>query len=77
VTYIPVQIEHGSDSIEPKAVDTVLLNVPSEIRKKKAKHLPLGEIKDLRIPQLMLTLCVYEREWVREGEGGGGRKKDE
>lgn len=47
VTYIPVQIEHGSDPIEPKAIDAVLLNVPSEIGEKKAKHLPLGEIKDL------------------------------
>ena len=34
-----MQIEYRSDPIEPKPVDTVLLNVPSEIGEKKAKHL--------------------------------------
>ena len=45
--YLPVKIKHGSDPIEPKAVNTVLLDVPSEIGEKEAKHLPLREIKDL------------------------------
>lgn len=45
--YLPVKIKHGSYPIKPKAVNTVLLDVPSEIGEKEAKHLPLGEIKDL------------------------------
>ena len=56
VGMLPVQIEHGSDTIKSKAINTILLNVPSQIGEEKMKHLPLGEIKDFRIPQLMFTL---------------------
>mmetsp|Transcript_29626 Transcript_29626/g.71148 ORF Transcript_29626/g.71148 Transcript_29626/m.71148 type:complete len:352 (-) Transcript_29626:192-1247(-) len=51
-----VVVQHGGDSIEAEAVETVVVDPPPQIREQEAHDLPLPVVKQLRVPSIVVAL---------------------